>query len=72
MSYNKSSEKQDMDVCKIPLECSLHNRTLGFHSQVQNFKINWAGKIHVFTLLEYVASFSDIYNIVIACTTTLI
>ena len=51
---------------------SLHNCTLGFHSRVQNFKINWAAKIHFFTLLECVASFSDTYNIVIACSTTLI
>ena len=51
---------------------SLHNRTLGFHSQLQNFKINWAGKIHSFVLLECVASFLDIYNIVRACSTTLI
>lgn len=51
---------------------SLHNRTLGFNSQVQNFKINWAGNIPFFALLGCVASFSDINNIVIACTTTLI
>lgn len=51
---------------------SLHNCTLGFHSRVQNFKIDWAGKIHFFALLGRVASFSDMYNIVTACTTTLI
>ena len=50
---------------------SLHNRTLKFNSQLQNLKIDWAGKIHFFALLGCVASFSDIYNIVIACTTTL-
>ena len=51
---------------------SLHNRTLGFNSEVQNFKIDWAGKIHFLVLQRCVASFSEIDNIVIASTTTLI